>query len=235
MLSHVYFDFFGTLVDYDPSVLPAARNAPYEYALRAGVAIDEDRASELWQRAWTELDEAAHRSGRECSMLEIAARYAQLLGAAGTTGTTGASAPGQEALERLVTEYLDAWTAGIRLADGAAACLADLGRDHTLAVVSNTHDADLVPRMLRRFGIADHFADVFTSVELGWRKPHPQIFDAVLARHGIPASQVAFVGDNWIADVAGPQAVGMRAFYVGAASEGRVPVSLTELPGLVRD
>ena len=242
--SHVYFDFFGTLVDYDPSVLPETRNAPHEFAVRAGAAISAEGASSLWQRAWTELDEAAESSGRECSMHEIAGRYAGLLAAETTTrdsvGGTGGSPhetqpahPAHE-IDRLVTDYLDAWTSGIRLADSARECLRDLERDHTLAVVSNTHHAPLVPQMLSRFGIAEFFSDVFTSIELGWRKPRPEVFAAVLGAHGASASTAVFVGDNWQADVAGPTAAGMRALYVGKAAPGRVPVTLAEVPALVR-
>ncbi|KAM9862230.1 HAD family hydrolase [Leucobacter sp. BZR 635] len=227
MTSHVYFDFFGTLVDYDPSVLPDTANAPYDFAARAGAGISGAHASELWQRAWTELDTAAHASGRECSMLDIAGRYAELLGQAGFAIPSGG-------LDRLVSEYLEAWTTNIRLAAGVTDCLTDLARDHTLSVVSNTHDAGLVPRMLRRFGIADYFTNVFTSVELGWRKPHPEIFAAVLAEDAITADQAAFVGDNWEADVEGPQAAGMRAFYVGIPAPGRAPVEFCALPDLIR-
>lgn len=80
MPSHVYFDFFGTLVRYDPSILPSAFNAPLEFARRASVRAGQAEADALWTRAWDELDSTAHRSGRECSMLQIARRYWELLG-----------------------------------------------------------------------------------------------------------------------------------------------------------
>lgn len=236
-LTHVYFDFFGTLVDYDPSVLPTERNAPHEYAVRAGFRVEMAEANALWQSAWAELDDEAHRVGRECTMLQIAGRYAELLAEAEAdegAGAVRASEPGPGELERLVAEYLDAWTSGIRIADSAIECLADLARDHTLAVVSNTHDSALVPRMLRRFGLDGFFTDVFTSVDLGWRKPHPEIFRSVLDSHGVAADRAAFVGDNWVADVEGPRAFGMRTYYVGAPEPGRDPVTLAELPALVR-
>ncbi|MBP6685620.1 MAG: HAD family hydrolase [Leucobacter sp.] len=229
MISHVYFDFFGTLVDYDSSVHPSAANAPHKFTIRAGLSLDEAQANELWQRAWTELDTEAERTGRECSMLGIAAQYAKLL-----ADSVGEFEVHRADLQQLVTEYLDAWTADIRLAESAAECLEDLARDHTVAVVSNTHDADLVPRMLRRFGIEQYVSHVFASVDLGWRKPHPAIFEAVLRHDGIPASQAAFVGDNWTADVEGPLAAGMVAFYVGAPSPGRLPTTLGAIPALVR-
>lgn len=226
MLSHVYFDFFGTLVDYDPAVHPAGVNAPHRAAHRAGTDVSPERASTLWEAAWTELDERAHRTGRECSMRDIAARFHELIGAPNTP---------DQALDTLVDECLAAWTANIRLARDVPACLAALTADgRRLSVVSNTHHPRLVQGLLERFGIADHFAEVFTSVEIGWRKPHPELFQAVLDRDGTTAASAVFVGDNWNADVEGPAGVGMRAFYVGVPAAGREPVTIAELPALIR-
>ena len=225
--THVFFDFFGTLVAYDPSVHPASRNAPHEFAVRAGADLDASTASRLWDRAWRELDDAARASGRECSMYEIACRYAEL-----TLPTGGLPSAGE--LGRLVDEYLAAWSADIRLADSAAECLTDLARDHTLAVVSNTHHPTLVQQQLDRFDIAGYFSDVVTSIEVGWRKPHSLIYKRALERCGGVAGQTVFVGDTWDADVQGPLTAGMRALYVGRPSPGRDAVTLAEIPELVR-
>lgn len=221
--THVFFDFFGTLVEYDPSVLPPARNAPHEFAVRAGAPIDAPAASRLWERAWLELDGQAAKTGRECSMREIAERYA---------GLAGVAAPDTE-LDRLVDDYLEAWTSGITLAPGAEACLAALAPEHTLAVVSNAHDPRLVPRMLRRFGIERFFTDVITSVEVGWRKPHPEIYRISLERTAGSAGATVFVGDTWDADVAGPRSFGMDAIYVGAPGSDRAAVGLAEVAPLL--
>lgn len=225
MPSHVYFDFFGTLVRYDPSVLPSAFNAPLEFALRASVRVGQAEADTLWTRAWDELDSTAYRSGRECSMLQIARRYWELLGSPPVA---------ENELVRLVREYLAVWSAQVAPAADVRTCLQDLCADHVLSVVSNTHDAALVPRLLRELQLDAYFDRVFTSIELGWRKPHRQIFELVLDAHGIPAQDAVFVGDNWDSDIQGPQAVGMRAFYVGAPGLGREPVALALLPGMVR-
>ncbi|GAA2831614.1 putative hydrolase of the HAD superfamily [Leucobacter komagatae] len=221
--THVFFDFFGTLVDYDPSVHPASRNAPHEFAVRAGAPIDAPAASRLWERAWLEVDGQAASTGRECSMREIAERFSELAGIA---------APDAE-LECLVDDYLEAWTSGITLASGAEACLAALAPLHTLAVVSNAHDPRLVPRMLRRFKIEHFFTDVITSVELGWRKPHPEIYRIALERTAGSVDATVFVGDTWEADVAGPRALGMDAIYVGFPRRDRAAVGLAEVASLL--
>lgn len=226
MISHVYFDFFGTLVDYDPSVHPASFNAPYEFAQRAGLSVTPEEASARWQNAWDELDGRAQRTRRECSMHEIATRYWELIGSPTT---------GEGEISRLVDEYLAAWTSGIRLAQHATDCLKDLATDRYLAIVSNTHHPPLVPALVQQFGLGVYISDIVTSIELGWRKPDPRMFEYVLERDGIVARDAVFVGDRWEADVVGPTQAGMTAFYVGAPSQGRIPVTLAELPRLIRE
>ncbi|MGI5157510.1 HAD family hydrolase [Microbispora sp. CA-102843] len=225
MATHVFFDFFGTLVDYDPGNHPPSHNAPHAFSRRAGVAMAPQESSLLWQRAWDELEVHAQATGIEHSMSDIAARYAELI---------GAPAAAAEHIDLLITEYLRAWTADIRPAFSALQCLADLAADHRLSVVSNTHDAQLVPGLMRRFGLDAHITDVITSVDVGRRKPDPEIFRAALDRHGVTAADTVFVGDNWTADVEGPEKVGMAAFYVGPPAVDRPSVALGQLPALIR-
>ena len=51
MVNDVFFDFFGTLVDYNPSVHPTY-NAPLTFARRAGCAISPAECGAHWQEAW---------------------------------------------------------------------------------------------------------------------------------------------------------------------------------------
>ena len=225
MVTHVFFDFFGTLVDYDPSVHPAARNAPLEFARRAGVKISADASNARWQEVWDDLDAEAARTCREFSMRDVAQRYWHSIGSPELV-------PG--ATDALIAEYLEAWTGDVFSAAGALDCITDLASDHTLAIVSNTHDPRLVPRLAHRFGLHDTISRVVASVDVGWRKPHPKIFHAALRDCRVPARDAVFVGDNWTADVEGPRQVGMSAIYVGPPAPGRRTVTLGELPDINR-
>ena len=46
--------------------------------------------------------------------------------------------------------------------------------------------------------------------EVGWRKPHPAIFERALEGLGVAAERTLFVGDSLAIDLAGAAAVGMR-------------------------
>jgi putative hydrolase of the HAD superfamily len=225
LVKQVFFDFFGTLVDYDPSVHPPAHNAALAFARRAGSTLGAEAVDALWQRAWDQLEAGAAGTGREFSMHDVAQQFWWSL---------GAPAVSSQATETLIADYLDAWTTSVSPAPGALECVADLAVDHRLAVVSNTHDAALVPRLLRRTGLHAAIDRIFTSVTIGWRKPHPMIFAAALRESGVAAADVVFVGDNWQADVEGPRAAGMAAIYVGRRAEGRPSVTMEGLPQIVR-
>jgi HAD superfamily hydrolase (TIGR01509 family) len=89
-------------------------------------------------------------------------------------------------------------------------------------------------RQLGQFGLHNHFGRVVASVDVGWRKPHPRIYEAALRDCQVSPRNAVFVGDNWAADVEGPRRVGMSAIYVGPPTEERQAVTLKEIPEIVR-
>ena len=73
----------------------------------------------------------------------------------------------------------------------------------------------LLPHLMRqdlqRLGIAHNLDSAVFSSSVGYRKPDPRIFRAALAEVGAAPDETVFVGDRMLDDVAGAQAVGMRA------------------------
>lgn len=67
---------------------------------------------------------------------------------------------------------------------------------------------------LEAHGLLQYFPDEtirISAADVGYLKPHPQIFYHALAKLGTSAEKTLFVGDNSTADIAGAQSVGMRA------------------------
>jgi len=223
-VNYVFFDFFGTLVDYDASIHPTY-NAPLAFARRAGCTISETASDAHWQQAWDHLEANAARTGREFSMHQVAQRYWRSIGAPSLA---------HGAIEILIGEYLDAWTQSVSPAEHAIECVTDLASDHRLTIVSNTHDPALVPRLARRFGLNTAVDRVISSVTVGWRKPHRIIFETALRESGAAANDSVFIGDNWEADVEGPRRAGMSAIYVGAPSVLRPSVTLRQAVQMIR-
>jgi FMN phosphatase YigB (HAD superfamily) len=66
-------------------------------------------------------------------------------------------------------------------------------------------------------GIARCFVATVLSSEIGYRKPNPRFYAAVVRACAVPAGQILFVGDNLSKDVLGPRAYGLRAVHVARA------------------
>ena len=99
----------------------------------------------------------------------------------------------------------------------------DLAEQYTIAVVSNTHDPNMVLTMLDQMGIQSAVSAVVLSVEHGWLKPHHSIYAAALDRVGCTAGHAVFVGDSWEADYAGPRRTGMPALFIDPAHAHDIP------------
>jgi HAD superfamily hydrolase (TIGR01509 family) len=91
---------------------------------------------------------------------------------------------------------------------------------YRMAVLSNFDHGPAVEAALAGFGIRDRFDVVVVSADVGWRKPHPEIFRETLRRMRLGPDQAIFVGDTPEADVLGPQRIGMDAIWInrGTAS-----------------
>ena len=74
-------------------------------------------------------------------------------------------------------------------------------------------------RTLHAAGISAYFHALVLSSELGWRKPHPRFYAAVIEAAGVDPANIVFVGDTPAKDASGPRAHGMEAVLI--APDGR--------------
>lgn len=114
----------------------------------------------------------------------------------------------RECLEILARAELDT----VCPAPEAPGVLAELRRRGLkVGLVSNTmYPAELVRARLEEFGLRDRFDVLAFSSEVGWRKPHPAIFQFALDRLGVSPANAVFVGDRVYEDVGGALRVGLR-------------------------
>ena len=85
------------------------------------------------------------------------------------------------------------------------------------AIVSNTpwgSPAERWAEELRRHGLAEAVDSTVFCVDVGWRKPAPQIFQHALSLLDVDARDSVFVGDDPRQDVAGAEQSGLRAILL---------------------
>ena len=86
-----------------------------------------------------------------------------------------------------------------------------------LAVVSN--GCGNTRLLVEEAGLGDLFRVVVDSSEVGVWKPDPGILEPVLRALGVPAAELALVGDRVDRDADAARAAGMRAIWVSGAAE----------------
>lgn len=106
-----------------------------------------------------------------------------------------------------------------------------------IGLISNSHRC--LASFQTHFDLEGLFSATVSSLEHGYMKPHPSIFEAALRSAGVIASESVMVGDSLAHDVDGAKRLGMRAVLVARSGVGNphagVPVihSLRELAPLL--
>lgn len=82
-----------------------------------------------------------------------------------------------------------------------------------LGLVTNASQPMLLRDVeMAQHGLLDFFPECrFAAADVGYLKPHPNIFAAALDCLGVKPEETIFIGDNPVADIAGAQSVGMKA------------------------
>jgi putative hydrolase of the HAD superfamily len=96
-------------------------------------------------------------------------------------------------------------------ADKMLAGLKELGL--YVAAVSNTASVFQVFSSLQEYGVRQYFDDITLSSIVGYRKPHPKIFQIALSQAQLRPEECAFVGDTVSRDVIGPRKVGFGKVF----------------------
>ena len=103
----------------------------------------------------------------------------------------------------------------------AADCLAMLkGAGFNIALCSNW-GWDLTTD-LAGSGLLGWIDVLVTSAQIGYRKPHPRIYQATLDRAGFSAADAVFVGDSLRTDALGPQRAGIRSVLLAPDAEKQI-------------
>jgi len=112
-----------------------------------------------------------------------------------------------------------------------------LGRLHkaglVLGVLSDSeHPVSVLTERLSRFGVAELFSTVVSSIDLGWTKPDPACYLAALSAMKLPAGEVAFVGHDAV-ELAGAAAVGMSTVAFNFDPDAQADVYLGRFEELI--
>jgi putative hydrolase of the HAD superfamily len=206
MIKAVFFDFYNTLVDYYPprevtqaKVLGELGIEVAPEALLRPIMVADDFLSKEHSRL------SLGKRPKE----EMMALYGQYHGII-------LKEAGLEASPQLIGDILKrALTIELKLAlyDDVATALDELkGRGLVLGLISNV-DRD-INSVYDELGLPKWLQLRVTSQDVGFNKPHPQIFQAALKQAGVKPEEAIYVGDQYEIDVVGANGVGMRGILI---------------------
>jgi putative hydrolase of the HAD superfamily len=206
------FDLFDTLVDLSWDELPPRRVeglevGPTTPALHAALRAEGGPPFAEFVAALRAVDRGIRHEryavGREVSSRE---RFAALLRALGRED--------EGLARRLARIHMRGLRSQVRPVGHHAALLRSLGGRFRLGLCSNFTDGETALGVLEETGLRELLDALAISVDVGWRKPRREIFDALVAGLGAAPAETLHVGDNLDADVAGAAAAGLRTAWL---------------------
>jgi putative hydrolase of the HAD superfamily len=209
----VVFDAVGTLIYPDPDVAVAYASA----ARRHGSVRTEREIGERFRAVFREVETRDRAGDLRTSEENEVARW-QVIVRRVLDDLPDPSACFAELWDHFARPQ--AW----RTYPEAPDVLANLESRGIRMMLASNFDGRLV-RIARELEPLRPFRDVLVSSQLGFRKPHAQFFQAIIARAAVEPSEILYVGDDPHNDVSGARAAGLRALLIDrkrSGADGRI-------------
>ena len=194
----ILFDLMNTLVRVQPE------REPYWLSIGEALARAELCDGAEFSERYASRRPAWHGSDRET---DLRSRLKEIV-------------PTPDALLDAIEErFVEDYVARSEVLEGVREMLACWAGEASLAVVSNFFVRGAPEKLLIHHGLLEHFGFVVDSADVGYRKPHAEIFRRALDIAGNPdCGDVWMIGDDLRADVGGARALGLRALHFSARS-----------------
>ncbi|MGC9346384.1 MAG: HAD family hydrolase [Candidatus Bathyarchaeales archaeon] len=205
-LKAVIFDFIGTLANVKNYSLENSKMKLYKAIVDAGFKINAERFLEAYSQAHEK-----YRVIRYQKLVEVtnAVWISEALNNLGFQTT-----PDDSCIKTAVNVFFEDYLNSLELRPCAKNMLKKVSTDYKLGLVSNFTYAPVVYAGLRKLGINQFFNAVLVSNEVGWRKPHPKIFNEALKRLKVSAYETVYVGDSPLEDIKGAKTIDMKTVFV---------------------
>ena len=129
--------------------------------------------------------------------------------------------------------YREAYEQGWQPVEGAPALLAALKHAGLAVVVVTNNIVSEQRRKLERCELGACVDALVTSEEVGVQKPDPRIFAIALGHAKAGPHEAVMLGDNWLNDIEGARAAGIRAVWLNRTGAPHPDPSVPELRSLV--
>ena len=208
----VCFDLDDTLCDSEKSTEAARLNIfNYVGSKREGLNLSK------FQRAYDEIwEDIEKKYVRLITQLGIGEREIRIEHTNRVLRACGFYDP--QLAEKLTNVYWEERRRTLNLFPDALPVLSSLRRTHNLSLLTNG-TSDWQREKIEDLQITEYFDHIIIGGEVGYVKPNPEIFDILIARYAIPASQILYVGNNQEKDVIGARNSGLKTVWINRKGE----------------
>lgn len=215
-LEAIGFDLFNTLITADTGAVDEALGRLIRALHQNGFAFEDDRFKTVYRESALHFIQEARREGRETHNRFWISTALENLGCA--------ASPEDGRIAASLDAYFSAFLDYCRLIPDTLPVLEKLKGRYPLGLLSNFTHPPACRRLMEALGLTRFFDVVLISGDLGYRKPHPLVFNRLVDALGVARSRILYVGDNVDADIKGALQAGIRPVWFSYARDHKIPM-----------
>lgn len=215
------FDLFNTLVTVDRECLGEAMRRLLCSLGESDLPVDDQAFKLAHKEAAIRFFGEAKKDGRETHNRFWISAALEALGYEVT--------PDDQRVSAAVEAYFSSFYDYSRLIPGTLDMLATLQGPYRLGLLSNFTHAPAALRLIDQMGLAPFFGTVVISGDVGYRKPHPLVFERLLKGLGVERHRVLFVGDDPEPDIHGAAQAGLQPIWTTYVRDHHLPVGVSAI------
>jgi putative hydrolase of the HAD superfamily len=211
------FDLFNTLITVEPGTMTEALDRLVISLQKSGLSIDEEPFKKAHKENALKFVEQARRDGREThNSMWISAALEEV----------GIFIPPDDhVIGEAVEEYFMAFYDYCHLIPDTIEMLEALKTQYSIGLLSNFTHGPSARKILEITGLDNCFRTILISGELGFRKPHPLVFQILAEQMGADKERVIYIGDDTESDIYGAENAGLRPLWTTYARENNAPMA----------
>lgn len=208
----VYFDLDDTLCGYWDASKAALRTA---FAEHGPEGYSAEEMVEHWAAAFREFSPQVKKLDLYQEYLKSGTktRTEQMRRTLAQVGITD-----EERAEALSHRYMSQRDANLRLFPESLEVLNHLKGRYPMGLITNG-PADIQRQEIGTLAISDYFDHVYIEGEVGFGKPHQDVFDMARQAVGFEPGEILFVGNSYAHDIQPAILAGWKTFWVRRASD----------------
>ena len=211
------FDLFNTLITMEPHGLDEANSRLMQSLRQSDFTFEDDLFKQAYRAAYIRLLEESRQSGRET--------HNRFWISAALESQGYSIPPDDPRIAAAVDAYFSAFCRFCFLLPGTRETLGVLKQSYRLGLLSNFTHGPAAREIIERVGLIEFFEIILISGELGYRKPHPLVFDRLIEHLAFEKDQILFVGDDPEADIAGAKGAGIQPVWTTHVLDQDLPIA----------